>query len=261
MDDDICTYWAAGDGKTAAKLEVTPAAGPVSTVFSPVATVQGVEPESLATVRYHWDFDGLASLRVHVYLTDVGDDDAPMRYMRGSHLRSRARTPAHTATVRTVYIIGPDKKVRLTMTYPMSVGRNFAEILRALDAVRATDGVGHVGSASADVRMERLYPVTTALADVTAKLGGHASLWYHVDEPAAVSATVTVEIGIYRVADDRLVRTVRKARVPVGTDVVAKVALQRSWCAAGRYVWRVSETDVWGSSTQVPAQKRLLVTR
>ncbi|MFZ1661814.1 MAG: peroxiredoxin [Paracoccaceae bacterium] len=51
------------------------------------------------------------------------------------------RTPAHTATVRTVFIIGPDKKVRLTMTYPMSVGRNFAEILRALDAVQATDGV------------------------------------------------------------------------------------------------------------------------
>lgn len=51
------------------------------------------------------------------------------------------RTAAHTATVRTVYIIGPDKKIRLTMTYPMSVGRNFAEILRALDAVQATDGV------------------------------------------------------------------------------------------------------------------------
>ena len=50
------------------------------------------------------------------------------------------RTPADSATVRTVFIIGPDKKVRLTMTYPMSVGRNFAEILRALDAVRATDG-------------------------------------------------------------------------------------------------------------------------
>ena len=43
--------------------------------------------------------------------------------------------------MRTVYIIGPDKKVRLTMTYPMSVGRNFAEILRALDAVQKTDGV------------------------------------------------------------------------------------------------------------------------
>ena len=51
------------------------------------------------------------------------------------------RTPADSATVRTVFIIGPDKKVRLTMTYPMSVGRNFAEILRALDAIQATDGV------------------------------------------------------------------------------------------------------------------------
>lgn len=51
------------------------------------------------------------------------------------------RTPADTATVRSVFIIGPDKKVRLMMTYPMSVGRNFAEILRALDAVRKTDGV------------------------------------------------------------------------------------------------------------------------
>jgi alkyl hydroperoxide reductase subunit AhpC len=51
------------------------------------------------------------------------------------------RTAQDSATVRTVFIIGPDKKIRLTMTYPMSVGRNFAEILRALDAVQATDGV------------------------------------------------------------------------------------------------------------------------
>jgi thioredoxin-dependent peroxiredoxin len=57
------------------------------------------------------------------------------------YLPTEGRTPAHSATVRTVFIIGPDKKVRLTMTYPMSVGRNFAEILRALDAVQATDGV------------------------------------------------------------------------------------------------------------------------
>ncbi len=51
------------------------------------------------------------------------------------------RTAADSATVRTVFIIGPDKKIRLTMTYPMSVGRNFAEIVRALDAIQATDGV------------------------------------------------------------------------------------------------------------------------
>lgn len=55
------------------------------------------------------------------------------------YLPTEGRTPADSATVRTVFIIGPDKKVRLTMTYPMSVGRNFAEILRALDAVQATD--------------------------------------------------------------------------------------------------------------------------
>ena len=57
------------------------------------------------------------------------------------YLPTEGRTPAHSATVRTVYIIGPDKKIKLMMTYPMSVGRNFAEIMRALDAVRMTDGV------------------------------------------------------------------------------------------------------------------------
>ncbi len=48
------------------------------------------------------------------------------------------RTPADTATVRSVFIIGPDKKLKLSMTYPMSVGRNFAEVLRALDALQLT---------------------------------------------------------------------------------------------------------------------------
>jgi len=48
------------------------------------------------------------------------------------------RTAADTATVRSVFIIGPDKKLKLSMTYPMSVGRNFAEVLRALDALQLT---------------------------------------------------------------------------------------------------------------------------
>jgi alkyl hydroperoxide reductase subunit AhpC len=51
------------------------------------------------------------------------------------------RTAADTATVRTVFIIGPDKKLKLSMTYPMSVGRNFAEVLRALDALQLTFNV------------------------------------------------------------------------------------------------------------------------
>ena len=50
------------------------------------------------------------------------------------------RTPAHSATVRSVFIISPDKKLQLTMTYPMSVGRNFAEVLRALDGLQRTWG-------------------------------------------------------------------------------------------------------------------------
>jgi alkyl hydroperoxide reductase subunit AhpC len=50
------------------------------------------------------------------------------------------RTANDTATVRTTFIIGPDKKIRLMLIYPMSVGRNFDEILRALDAIQATDG-------------------------------------------------------------------------------------------------------------------------
>jgi alkyl hydroperoxide reductase subunit AhpC len=46
------------------------------------------------------------------------------------------RTPDDSQTVRSVFIIGPDKKLKLSMTYPMNVGRNFAEVLRALDALQ-----------------------------------------------------------------------------------------------------------------------------
>ncbi len=48
------------------------------------------------------------------------------------------RTPADNQTVRTVFIIGPDKKVKLSLTYPMTTGRNFNEILRALDSIQLT---------------------------------------------------------------------------------------------------------------------------
>jgi alkyl hydroperoxide reductase subunit AhpC len=48
------------------------------------------------------------------------------------------RTPALNATVRTVFIIGPDKKIKLMLSYPMSTGRNFDEILRVLDSMQLT---------------------------------------------------------------------------------------------------------------------------
>lgn len=51
------------------------------------------------------------------------------------------RTAADSASVRSVFIIAPNKKLQLSMTYPMSVGRNFAEVLRAVDALQKTYGV------------------------------------------------------------------------------------------------------------------------
>ena len=48
------------------------------------------------------------------------------------------RTAANNATVRSVFIIGPDKKIKLMLTYPMTTGRNFDEILRVLDSMQLT---------------------------------------------------------------------------------------------------------------------------
>jgi len=51
---------------------------------------------------------------------------------------SEGRTPADNATVRTVFIVGPDKKIKLMLSYPMSTGRNFDEVLRVLDSMQLT---------------------------------------------------------------------------------------------------------------------------
>jgi alkyl hydroperoxide reductase subunit AhpC len=51
---------------------------------------------------------------------------------------SEGRTPADNATVRNVFIIGPDKKIKLVLVYPMTTGRNFTEILRVIDSMQLT---------------------------------------------------------------------------------------------------------------------------
>ncbi len=51
---------------------------------------------------------------------------------------SEGRTPMDNATARSVFVIGPDKKIKATITYPMSTGRNFHEILRLLDSCQLT---------------------------------------------------------------------------------------------------------------------------
>ena len=55
---------------------------------------------------------------------------------------SEGRTPANNATVRNVFVIGPDKKVKLILVYPMSTGRNFDEVLRVIDAMQLTSKMG-----------------------------------------------------------------------------------------------------------------------
>jgi thioredoxin-dependent peroxiredoxin len=73
----------------------------------------------------------------------IGDGDLAIAKLYGmlpanAGDTATGRTAADNATVRNVYIIGPDKKVKLVISYPMSTGRNFAEILRALDSVQLT---------------------------------------------------------------------------------------------------------------------------
>ncbi len=51
---------------------------------------------------------------------------------------SEGRTAVNNATVRTVFLIGPDKRIKLSLTYPMSTGRNFDEVLRVLDSCQLT---------------------------------------------------------------------------------------------------------------------------
>lgn len=81
------------------------------------------------------------------------------------------RTPADSATVRSVFIISPDKKVQLMMTYPMSVGRNFAEILRALDALQKTYGAPLATPANWVTGQDVVVALSLDNAAATAKFG------------------------------------------------------------------------------------------
>ncbi len=71
----------------------------------------------------------------------IGDADlnvAKLYDMIHPNATGGKRTAVDNATVRSVFVIGPDKKVKLTLTYPMSTGRNFDEVLRVLDSIQLT---------------------------------------------------------------------------------------------------------------------------
>ena len=80
------------------------------------------------------------------------------------------RTPADSATVRSVFIVGPDKQLKLSMTYPMTVGRNFAEILRALDGLQMS-AKGVAAPANWQLGQDVIVPPTVSTEDATAKFG------------------------------------------------------------------------------------------
>jgi thioredoxin-dependent peroxiredoxin len=80
---------------------------------------------------------------------------------------SEGRTPALNAPVRTVFVIGPDKRIKLTLAYPMTTGRNFDEIIRVLDSMLLTSE--HKVATPADWRQGDDVIITSAVSDEEAK--------------------------------------------------------------------------------------------
>ncbi len=129
--------------------------------FTPVCTTElgymaGLQPEfekrnckiiglSVDPVTNHgkWSKDIEETQGHKVNYPMIGDPELKIAKLydmlpAGAGETSEGRTPADNATVRTVFVIGPDKKVKLMLTYPMSTGRNFDEVLRVLDSIQLT---------------------------------------------------------------------------------------------------------------------------
>ncbi len=128
--------------------------------FTPVCTTElgymaKIEPEftkrhckliglSIDPVENHsaWAKDIEETQGARVNYPMIGDTDLHVAKLYNMLPESDApgaeRTAATNATVRSVFIIGPDKKIKLMLTYPMTTGRNFDEIIRVLDSIQLT---------------------------------------------------------------------------------------------------------------------------
>ena len=85
------------------------------------------------------------------------------------------RTPADNQTVRNVFVIGPDKKVKLIIVYPMTTGRNFDEVLRVLDSLQLT--AKH--KVATPVNWKRGEDVIISQEDIPPGLEGTETLYPH----------------------------------------------------------------------------------
>jgi len=129
--------------------------------FTPVCTTElgylaGMQPEfekrnckivglSVDPVADHgkWALDIEKAQGHKVGYPMIGDSDLNVAKLYGmlpadAGETCAGRTPANNATVRTVFVIGPDKKIKLMLVYPMTTGRNFDEVLRVLDSMQLT---------------------------------------------------------------------------------------------------------------------------
>ena len=102
----------------------------------------------------------------------IGDTDLKVSKLYGmlpadTSGTSEGRTPANNATVRNVFIIGPDKKIKLLIVYPMTTGRNFTEILRVIDSMQLTSR--HKVATPSDWKQGEDVIITGAVNDEDAK--------------------------------------------------------------------------------------------
>ena len=102
----------------------------------------------------------------------IGDTDLKVSKLYGmlpadTAGTSEGRTPANNATVRNVFIIGPDKLIKLLLVYPMTTGRNFDEILRVIDSMQLT--ARHKVATPADWKQGQDVIITGAVSDEDAK--------------------------------------------------------------------------------------------
>jgi len=91
--------------------------------------------------KWKSDIQAVTGNSVHYPL--IGDPDLEIAKLYGmlpadAGDSAEGRTAADNATVRSVFVIGPDKKIKLILTYPMTTGRNFDEILRVIDSIQLT---------------------------------------------------------------------------------------------------------------------------